>query len=765
MANRKISQFTELTAPAVTDVLPIIDQSGTGTEKNKKITYSNLLSKAPNGSESAPSFSFLLDPNSGISGGSDTLTLSTNGQGRLVANSSGLITIPGTLTVTGTSTFSDHIDLATGKVLKVNGTEVLSATAYTGNAATATVLATARTIGGVSFNGSANIDLPGVNTAGNQNTTGSAATLTTPRTIGGVSFDGSANINLPGVNTAGNQNTTGSAATLTTARTIGGVSFDGSANIDLPGVNAVGNQNTTGSAATLTTARTIAGVSFNGSANISLNNNAITNGANYVTASIINSLDAGNLSSGTIPDARFPATLPAVSGVNLTSLNASNLASGTVAAARLSTASTQTAGNNTTKIATTAFVSTAISNLINGAPAALDTLNELAAAMADDAAFSTTVTNNLATKLNLAGGQMTGNLTFSGSQTVDGRDLSVDGAKLDGIEAGAKDDQTAADIKTLFNSSGLVNAQIDASAAIAGTKISPDFGSQNIATTGTVGSGNITVTSTSPTINFADTNTDPDFRIQRSGTGLAIQDTTNSNATRFQVKSNCDVDVTGNLDVGAGLDVTGNITVTGTVDGRDVATDGTKLDGIETGATADQTKSDIDALGIAASTAATLATARSINGVSFNGSADITVTAAGSTLTGTSLKSTIVSSSLTSVGTLTGLTVSGDILMSGTGAIDVAAGTTAQRPGSPNTGMFRYNSTTNQFEGYTNAGWGAIAGGGGSATLQATNGIVETAATISSDHTITTNFNAMSAGPVTVSADITIPSGSVWTIV
>ena len=58
-----------------------------------------------------------------------------------------------------------------------------------------------------------------------------------------------------------------------------------------------------------------------------------------------------------------------------------------------------------------------------------------------------------------------------------------------------------------------------------------------------------------------------------------------------------------------------------------------------------------------------------------------------------------------------------------------------------------------------------ISGAGGGAVLKATNGIVETAATISSDHTISTNFNAMSAGPVTVSADITIPSGSVWTIV
>ena len=50
----------------------------------------------------------------------------------------------------------------------------------------------------------------------NQDTTGSAATLTTARTIGGVSFDGSANINLPGVNTSGNQDTSGTAAIATT---------------------------------------------------------------------------------------------------------------------------------------------------------------------------------------------------------------------------------------------------------------------------------------------------------------------------------------------------------------------------------------------------------------------------------------------------------------------------------------------------------------------------------------------------------------------
>jgi hypothetical protein len=75
----------------------------------------------------------------------------------------------------------------------------------TGNASTATTLQTARNIGGVSFNGAADIS---VNTAGNQNTSGNAATAT--------------------VTTSGNA---GSATVLQTARTINGVSFNGSANI------------------------------------------------------------------------------------------------------------------------------------------------------------------------------------------------------------------------------------------------------------------------------------------------------------------------------------------------------------------------------------------------------------------------------------------------------------------------------------------------------------------------------------------------------
>ncbi|EPW6143307.1 tail fiber protein [Shigella sonnei] len=94
----------------------------------------------------------------------------------IINNTSGAVTIGNGLNVTG----------------GINGS-------LNGNAATATKLQTARTIGGVSFDGSANINLPGVNIAGNQNTTGNAATATklqTARTINGVSFDGSKNIEL-----------------------------------------------------------------------------------------------------------------------------------------------------------------------------------------------------------------------------------------------------------------------------------------------------------------------------------------------------------------------------------------------------------------------------------------------------------------------------------------------------------------------------------------------------------------------------------------
>lgn len=134
------------------------------------------------------------------------------------------------------------------------------------------------------------------------------------------------------------------------------------------------------------------------------------------------------------------------------------------------------------------YVDTEVAAILDSAPATLDTLNELAAALGDDANFSTTVTNSIATKLPLAGGTMTGAITFASGQTFDGRDVSADGAKLDGIEVGATADQTKSDIDALGIAASTANTLATA---------------RNIALSGDVsgsasfnGSSNITITAT-----------------------------------------------------------------------------------------------------------------------------------------------------------------------------------------------------------------------------------------------------------------------------
>ena len=104
-----------------------------------------------------------------------------------------------------------------------------------------------------------------------------------------------------------------------------------------------------------------------------------------------------------------------VDGVDLAGLNntvsALGIAGGAIASA--TTATTQSASDNSTKVATTAYTDTAISNLVNSAPATLDTLGEIATALNNDAALNTTLTNSIATKLPTAGGTITGSLTVN----------------------------------------------------------------------------------------------------------------------------------------------------------------------------------------------------------------------------------------------------------------------------------------------------------------------------------------------------------------
>jgi hypothetical protein len=171
------------------------------------------------------------------------------------------------------------------------------------------------------------------------------------------------------------------------------------------------------------------------------------------------------------------------------------------------------------------------------------------------------------------------------------------------------------------------------------------------------------------------------------------------------------------------------------------------------------------------------------------------------------------SSSLTWNGTVlgtTGFTASSDSSFTSTGALLISKGTTAQQPGSPATGMMRYNSTTNQFEGYSGASpaWKSIGGsalsndtsttsnlypvfaGATSGTaenlytsnakylykpstgelqasaLVASNGIVVNAQSVATSYTIAAGFSGSSAGPVTVASGVTVTvsSGSRWVV-
>ena len=192
----------------------------------------------------------------------------------------------------------------------------------TGNAATATALETARTIGGTSFDGSANIAVGLADTA---------TALATARTIGGTSFDGTGNIAVA---------LSATATALATARTIGGVSFDGTGNINLPGVNSAGNQNTSGLAATATlaatttalaTARNIGGTSFDGTGDIAV-----------ALASVGTAVTVADESSDTtcFPLFATAATgdLPPKSGSNLTFNSSSGLLTATSLAGTIATA-------------------------------------------------------------------------------------------------------------------------------------------------------------------------------------------------------------------------------------------------------------------------------------------------------------------------------------------------------------------------------------------------------------------------------------------
>jgi hypothetical protein len=157
------------------------------------------------------------------------------------------------------------------------------------------------------------------------------------------------------------------------------------------------------------------------------------------------------------------------------------------------------------------------------------------------------------------------------------------------------------------------------------------------------------------------------------------------------------------------------------------------------------------------------------------------------------------------------LTATADSTFSSTGALTISKGTTGQQPGSPVTGMMRYNTSTNQFEGYSGSSpaWKSIGGSAlsndtttssnlypvfaaatsgtaenlytsnalylykpstGELSVKApvaSNGIFVNSATVSSDYTIASGTNGFSVGPITVSSGITVSvaSGQTWVVI
>jgi hypothetical protein len=133
------------------------------------------------------------------------------------------------------------------------------------------------------------------------------------------------------------------------------------------------------------------------------NVHGITDSANLVYTGDSRLSDTRTPSDGSVTDAKIDANgLSQSSIVNLTTDLAAKAALVSPALTGTPTAPTAAAGTNTTQIATTEFVGTAVANLVASAPAALNTLDELAAALGDDANFASTVTTALASKASTA---------------------------------------------------------------------------------------------------------------------------------------------------------------------------------------------------------------------------------------------------------------------------------------------------------------------------------------------------------------------------
>ena len=427
---------------------------------------------------------------------------------------------------------------------------------------------------------------------------------------------------------AGNATT---ATTLQTSRTIalggvlsGSASFDGSSNITITAAH------TSDPVITLTGAVTGSGTMTN-LGNVSIATTATADPTLTLAGDVTGSATFTNLGNATltavVADDSHNHIISNVDGLQ-TALDA-KLASSSYTAADVLTKIKTVDGSNSGLDADlldgqqgsyyTGYTDTAIANLVDSAPATLDTLNELAAALGDDPNFATTVTNSIATKLPSA--SYTAADVLTKIKTVDGTASGLDADLLDGQQGtyyypasnpngyttnvGDITGVTAGSYITGGGTSGTVTVNVDATTTNTASKVvardaSGNFAAGTItaalsgnATTATTlqtartingvsfnGSANITVTANTPnTLTRGTYLTGSNFN-GSAATTWAVDATSANTASKVVAR-----DASGNFAAG---------TITAALSGN-------------------------------ATTATTLQTARTINGVSFNGSANITV--------------------------------------------------------------------------------------------------------------------------------------------
>jgi len=210
-----------------------------------------------------------------------------------------------------------------------------------------------------------------------------------------------------------------------------------------------------------------------------------------------------------------------------------------------------------------------------------------------------------------------------------------------------------------FKNLSIINDDINSSAAIAGSKISPDFGSQNVSTSGNITTnGTLRVQSTFPRISLIDDDNDSDYDIRNSNGGFAITDQTNTQR-RFLLNNTGNFQF-GNGSVASDVDITGNLTIAGTVDGVDIAARDTLFGGL-TSSSGVLTNGVTGTTQSAGDNSTKIATTAYVDNASGGGGGSLTIQEEGS-----SLSTAATTLNFTGIGTASGTTATKTINIPGT---------------------------------------------------------------------------------------------------